>query len=466
MSPTILAHLYLTVLRTVCFLPLFWGLAAPAHAQYTDRAAIDHLGGPEAFAKRRSALAKELKTGIVVLFARSEIPEDSHYREDNDFYYFTGIQDPGAIVTINMENGHTSLYEPVMIDWLARIEGKNLFGLTSEERKALGFPEVLPVTVFDSYLGVALQSKPGSALWLRLGYPDQVTLDRVEGSLYSGFRYSHPYRGDLPPEMAQVARLRERYPMAQVKDVTPAIDRMRNIKSPEEIAVLRRNGKISAEGDREAIAHAHPGMYQYEIEGRAFAYFYSHGAQGVAYPAIVGSGENINTWHYFSNRNMIQANELVVFDYAASLDHLTMDITRTFNISGKFTPEQAKWYSVDLEAQKAVIALLRPGQTYEDAVNAGKAVYEKAGIGDQWHGFPGHFVGMATHDVLSFSVSGPIQVGQVVTVEPIVEFVDKRMHFRVEDTILITEAGPEILSAAVPKELSDVEKLVGSAKEQ
>jgi Xaa-Pro aminopeptidase len=464
MSPSILTRLYWTMLRTLYFLALFWGLAAPVHAQYTDRAAIEHLGGPETFAKRRSALAKELKTGIFVLFARSEIPEDSHYREDNDFYYFTGIQDPGAIVTINMENGHTNLYEPVVIDWLARIEGKNLLGVTSEERKTLGFPDVLPLTVFDSFLGYTLQSKPGTTLWLRLGYPDQVTLDRSEASLYSGLLYSRPYRGDLPPEMAQVARLRERYPMAEAKDVTPAIDRMRNIKSPEEIAVLRRNGKMSAEGNREAIAHAHPGMYQYEIEARAFAYYYSYGAQGVAYPAIVGSGENINTVHYFSNRNMIQANELVVFDYAASLDHLTMDITRTFNISGKFTPEQAKWYSVDLEAQKAVIALLRPGQTYEDAANAGKAVYEKAGIGDQWQRFPGHFVGMATHDVLS--VTGPIQVGQVVTVEPIVEFVDKRMHFRVEDTILITEGGPEILSAAVPKELSDVEKLVGSAKEQ
>jgi Xaa-Pro aminopeptidase len=140
----------------------------------------------------------------------------------------------------------------------------------------------------------------------------------------------------------------------------------------------------------------------------------------MAYPAIVGSGPNVNTWHYFSNRESIEPNELVVFDFGASLDHLTMDITRTFNISGKFTPEQAKWYSVDLEAQKAVIALLRPGHTYEEAEAAGKAVFEKAGIGNQWpNGFPGglgHFVGLATHDVLL--PKGPIKPGQVVTVEP------------------------------------------------
>jgi Xaa-Pro aminopeptidase len=111
-----------------------------------------------------------------------------------------------------------------------------------------------------------------------------------------------------------------------------------------------------------------------------------------------------------------------------------------------------------------VIALLTPGHTYDEAQAAGKAVYEKAGIADQWTGFPGHFVGLATHDVAATGVrvSGNVTPGQVVTIEPIVEFPDKHMHYRVEDTILITQGAPEVLSAAVPKELADVEKLVGS----
>jgi Xaa-Pro aminopeptidase len=256
--------------------------------------------------------------------------------------------------------------------------------------------------------------------------------------------------------------LTERYPMVQFRDLTSEIDALRNIKTPEEIAVLRRVGKISAEGDRDAIAHAKPGMYQYQMEARAYYYFYDRGAQGMAYPAIVGSGHDSNTWHYFSNRHKIEAGEVVVFDFGASLDHETMDITRTFNISGKFTPEQAKWYEVDLACQKAVIALLTPGHTYEEADAAGKAVFDKAGVGGQWYGFPGHFVGLATHDVLR--PSGPIKPGQVVTVEPIVEFPDQHVHYRVEDTILITQGAPEILSAGVPKELDQVEKLVGSAQ--
>ena len=247
-----------------------------------------------------------------------------------------------------------------------------------------------------------------------------------------------------------------------MRDLTPLIDAMRNIKTPQEIEVLRRNGKISAKGDMDAITHARPGMYQYQIEARAFYYMADRGAQGVAYLAIVSSGSDINTIHYFSDRHKIEPNELVVLDFGASLDHETMDITRTFNISGKFTPEQAKWYAIDLECQKTVLALLTPGHTYDEAEAAGKAIFEKAGIGSQWYGFPGHFVGLATHDVLR--PTGPVKPGQVVTVEPFIDFPDLRMHFRVEDTVLITNGAPEILSAAIPKELTDVEKLVGSAK--
>ena len=265
--------------------------------------------------------------------------------------------------------------------------------------------------------------------------------------------------------VAKLKKLAERYPAARLHEVTPLIDAMRNIKTPQEIAVLRRNGKLSAEGIRQAIAHARPGMFEYQIEAQADYVFRNGGAEGWAYPAIVSSGPNVNTWHYFSDRRKIQANDLVVFDFAADLDHMTMDITRTFNIGGKFPPEQAKWYAVDLEAQKASIALLRPGHTYEEASNAAKAVYEKAGIAKQWPetwGFPGHFVGLATHDVLA--PKGPIKLGQVVTVEPIVEFPDQHLHFRVEDTILITDGAPEILSSAVPKEMDQVERLVGSEK--
>jgi Xaa-Pro aminopeptidase len=319
---------------------------------------------------------------------------------------------------------------------------------------------VLPLDTLDGILAFALGKE--SDLWLRLTFPDKADGARIEVGRDYAADYSNPYGDPTPGDRAALKKLAERYPAAHQRDATGFIDDMRNIKTAQEIEVLRRNGKLSAEGIKQAIEHAHPPMYEYQIEAQAAYVFRNGGAQGWAYPAIVGSAENINTWHYFNDRRQIQPNELVVFDFAADLDHMTMDITRTFNISGKFTPEQAKWYAVDLESQKASIALLKPGNTYEQVADAGKAVFEKNGIANQWYGFPGHFVGLATHDVEH--PTGPVKAGQVVTVEPIVEFPDKQMHFRVEDTILITDNGPEILSSSVPKEMTDVEKLVGSAK--
>jgi Xaa-Pro aminopeptidase len=450
-------------LTLLCSLAVWLTLASgfPALAQYTDPVVIRDLGGAEEFSRRRQELAKQLKTGYLMLFARIALPEANQYREDNDFFYYTGLSDPGAILVTDMAKGTTFIFEPQQSARVKQVYGANLLSMTAEQQERLGYRTVLPLSALDNLLAFMLGKE--TDLWLRLTYPDKTDGARFEvGGRDYADQYENPYGDPTPGDRAALKKLAERYPAAHQKDVTAFIDGMRNIKTPPEIAVLRRNGRLSADGIKQAIAHAKPPIYEYQIEARADYVFRDGGAQGWAYPAIVSSAQNINTWHYFNDRRQIQANELVVFDFAADLDHMTMDITRTFNSSGKFTAEEAKWYGVDLESQKAVIAMLKPGNTYEQASDSGKAVFEKNGEGRQWLGFPGHFVGLATHDVLL--PRGPIRTGQVVTVEPILEFSDKQMHFRVEDTILITDQGPEILSSGVPKEMTDVEKLVGSEK--
>ena len=434
--------------------------ALPGFAQYTDLQAMNDLGGPQEFGRRRTELAKQLKTGYFILFARVTLPEANHYREDNDFFYFTGLADPGAVMVMDIAKGNTMIFEPEQGARGKQVLGANLLSMTPEQREKLGYKTVLPVSLLDRGLAATLGKE--TDLWLRLGFADKADGARPEVGGDYAQEYIAPYGDPMPGDRAALQKLAMRYPAAHQRDATSFIDGMRNIKTPQEIALLRRNGALSAEGIKQGIAHAKPMMYEYQIEAQADFVFRNGGAQGWAYPAIVGTGENINTWHYFSDRRQIQPNALVVFDFAADLDHLAMDITRTFNVSGKFTPEQAKWYAVDLECQKAVIALLKPGNTYEQASDAGKAVFAKYGEEKQWLGFPGHFVGLATHDVMR--ATGPIKAGQVVTVEPIVEFTDKQMHFRVEDTILITDGGPENLSAGVVKEMGEVESLVGSAK--
>ena len=451
-----------SLIMRVAVLGVVVSCALPLFAQYTDSAAVNELGGPQEFARRRAELAKQLKSGYLILFARKTLPEAVHYREDNDFFYYTGLSDPGAVLVMDCAKGSTMMFEAQQAPRTKQVYGANLLSLAEEERKKLGFETVLPLDVLDRMLAYGLMRNDSSDLWVRLTFADKADGARPETGGDYAEEYTHPYGDPLPGDRAAIKKLAERYPAAHLKDATPFIDGMRNIKTPQEIAVLRKNGALSAEGIKQGIAHAKAGMYEYQIEAQADFVFRNGGASGWAYPAIVGTGENINTWHYFNDRRQIQAGDLVVFDFAADLDHMAMDITRTFNVGGKFTEEQAKWYAVDLECQKAVIAMLKPGNTYEQAADAGKAVFAKAGIEKQWMGFPGHFVGLATHDVMA--TKGPIKAGQVVTVEPIVEFPEKKMHFRVEDTILVTDAGPENLSAGVVKEMGDVEKLVGSAK--
>ncbi len=442
----------------VCVLVGLW--AMPLWAQYTDRQAIAELGGPQEFARRRDELRKQLKTGYALLFARTLAPESNHYREDNDFFYYTGLRDIGSVLLINLENGRTTIFQPQQSERVAKVYGPNLLALAEAERnKVVSNANMLPLSELDNVL---LGIGGGTDLWVRLGFADRVDGARPEVGRDYAEQYNLSYGEPNPGDRAILKKLAERYPSYHLRDLTPMVDAMRNIKTAQEIELLRRNGKISAEGIRRAMARAKPGMHQYEIEAEAAYWFRRNGAQGWAYPAIVSSGENINTIHYFHDRNQVQANELVVMDFAADLNQMAMDITRTFNVSGKFTPEQAKWYQVDLDSQKAVIAMLTPGHTYEEAAAAGKAVWEKAGIGDKWRGFPGHFVGMAVHDVLR--PTGPVKAGQAVTVEPFIDMPEQRMHFRVEDTVLITNAAPEILSSGVPKEMAEVERLVGSER--
>src|ERR1700690_574310 len=127
-------------------------LAAPMLAQYTDPAVINDLGGPQEFARRRQELAKQLKTGRLILFARTILPQANHYREDNDFFYFTGLSDPGAVMVMDASNGDVMIFEPQQSPRTKQVYGSNLLAMTPEAQEKLGYKTVLPVGVLDSIL--------------------------------------------------------------------------------------------------------------------------------------------------------------------------------------------------------------------------------------------------------------------------------------------------------------------------
>jgi len=186
------------------------------------------------------------------------------------------------------------------------------------------------------------------------------------------------------------------------------------------------------------------------------------GAEHGAYPAIIGSGANGLIWHYTDNGDVLEAGELIVMDYGASFGYQTMDITRTWPVSGEFTELQERAYRAVLEAQKAVIAAMRPGVTRQETRDIAREIVARRGFDDRYASGAGHFVGMAVHDVGDHSL--PLQEGMVIAVEPIIEIPEENIHIRIEDTVLITADGAEILSAAVPKEVDELLAIVGTKK--
>ena len=159
-------------------------------AQYTDPAAVNDLGWPQEFTLRRTEVGKQLKTGYLILFARKTLPEAVHYREDNDFFYYTGISDPGAVLVMDIAKGKTLLFEPEQSPRGKQVYGANVLSLPEEQRKKLGFETVLPLAVLDRALAGALGRE--TDLWLRLTFPDKADGARPETGGDYGEEYSIP----------------------------------------------------------------------------------------------------------------------------------------------------------------------------------------------------------------------------------------------------------------------------------
>jgi Xaa-Pro aminopeptidase len=253
-------------------------------------------------------------------------------------------------------------------------------------------------------------------------------------------------------------KLKERYPQMELRDVAPLIDAMRVIKTAEEIAVMRRNGKISADAVKQAILATRPGVFEYAVEAAAMFTILKNGAKGAAYAPIVGSGPNSCIWHYDKNDRRVESGDVVLMDFGADLDHLAMDITRTWPASGLFTDEQKEVYRVVLEVQKACIEAYKPGATPKDVRDHVAKVMKAKGIDPRGlEGGFGHGVGLCVHDV---PLGGVLKEGMVFAIEPALYYPEKGLGVRIEDTVLITRTGCEVLTKDVPKEIGEIEKLM------
>ena len=435
-------------------LPLVVLLVWAVWASATDAERMGY--GPEEFAARRQRLATALKQGTLVMFGATTPTPGLRFRQDNDFFYLTGNEALNAALVMDAATGDSHLFMPKLSATEIRYEGPNWLEEPDAARK-YGFASIQPLTAMHEFLA-RRRTVPGSdTLWTRLSERDTVSQGRVDIAIGTARRLGNPFAQHPTEDALRVAALREHFPFYTVEDVTPHLDRLRLIKTPREIEILKYNGRISAEAVRRAIEATAPGRFEYELEAEATHWMVKHGLQSAAYPAIVASGPMGNRWHYEDSGRRLNDGELIVMDYGGSLDYLTIDITRTWPVSGRFTDTQLRAYRTALEAEKAIIAAIRPGVTRDAVRKIAEDIFRKQGF-DPRYAYIGHYVGLSVHDGGDWSL--PFEAGMVMAIEPIIDIPEQQLHIRVEDTVLVTPTGAEILSVGVPKEVGELLALI------
>ena len=306
---------------------------------------------PGEFAARREKLAAAVQRGLIVMFGATEGTPGVRFRQDNDFFYLTGNESLNGVLVIDAATKASHLFLPKLTPVQVRYEGGNWLD-ESDAAKAHAFTSIQPISALGEFLGRRRGVSGPETFWTRLSERDDVSSGRVDAAIEAGRRLVNPFAFAPNQDAQRVAALRLQFPFYEFRDATPHIDRLRLIKTPREIEILRAGGRISAEAMKRAIQATAPGKYEYELEAEATYWHVKHGMQSAAYPAIVGSGPMGNQWHYEDSGRQMKAGELVVMDYAGSLDQLTTDITRTWPVSGRFTEAQRKAYDCVLETQK------------------------------------------------------------------------------------------------------------------
>jgi Xaa-Pro aminopeptidase len=413
---------------------------------------------PDEFADRRERLTARLDSGIVLLFGATSPTPGLRFRQDNDFFYLTGNESMNAALAMDVTTGQSHLFLPTQTDAEVRYEGANW--LREPEAAARhNFQSVQPLSGLHEFLARRRGVAGADRLWVRLSERDTVNHGRVDTALQLGRRFANPFAQQPTEDAARIGALRDQYPYYAFRDLTPALDALRLIKTPREIEILAYNGRVSAEAVERAIALSGPGRFEYELEAEATGWLLRHGMQAAAYPAIVASGPNGNQWHYEENGRQMEAGDLVVMDYGGSLDQLTMDLTRTWPVAGAFTARQRAAYECVLEAQQTILAAIAPGVTRDTIQQLAHEIYLAHGF-DPTYAYVGHYVGLSVHDVGDWTA--PFKEGMVLAIEPIIDLPDEDLHIRIEDTVLVTATGAQVLTAAAPKEIDELLALVGT----
>jgi Xaa-Pro aminopeptidase len=431
------------------------------------------------YQQRRQQLMEKVGKGTAIFHSApmAVMHNDVEYvfRQDSDFFYLTGFNEPEAVAVLAPHHPEHRFIlfvqpkDPAMETWTGYRCG------VESAKEIYGADEAYSIAEISEKLPQYLEK--ADRLYYHLGR-DRAFNDFIL-SQWQKLIASYPKRGNGP---------------IALEDTNHLLHPMRLLKSPAEIETMRKATEISAAAHNRAMEFAKPGCYEYQVQAEIEYTFRLHGAIGAAYPSIVASGANACVLHYIENNRQMHDNELLLIDAGCAYDYYNGDITRTFPVGGKFTPEQKALYSIVLEAQLQAIEKVQPGNPYNEFHDTAVSVLVdglidlKLLVGDKeeiikeekykpfYMHRTGHWLGLDVHDVGQYKHSEEtwqtLQPGQIVTVEPGLylapdlkpaegqpEIPEKwrGIGIRIEDDVLVTDRGRDILTAAVPKSVEEME---------
>lgn len=401
---------------------------------------------PGIFKARREALMETFDGGVAVLFGASASGAvvEGGFVQDSDFYYLTGISEPGAALILApgeyryKEILYLQPRDPEVENWEGRREP---LGDALEE--STGFEEVARTNRLPRHLTAMLQ-RSKKAVFL--------------GPVVSA-------SAELPAALRLLRDAQARVPGSSLENMADAIAAMRRIKDAREIAQIQKAVDITGKGIVAAMQAVEPGMFEFQLQSVAEHVYEMEGAQFLGFSTILAAGPNATVLHYGTNNQPIGSDGLVLVDTGAAWQHYTADISRTFPVSGTFSPRERELYELVLKAADTAIANVRVGADhYRDLHLVAKGVLEDAGYGEYFIHGVGHFVGLDVHDAGNYDL--PLEEGVVLTIEPGIYIPEEGIGVRIEDVVLVTRDGPVVLSRHIPRTVQEIEDAMRKQVEQ
>ena len=428
------------------------------------------------FKKRRKHLIQSVGKGNIALIASASVSTrnrdvDYPFRQDSDFFYLTGFNEPDALAVFvpGREQGEYILFCREFDEKKALWEGAHsgLEGATAQ----YDADDAFPIDDLDDILPGLMENKT------KVFYPMGRNLE-LDHSLLEWINHikCQSRSGVVAP--------------GELISLELILHEMRLFKSTSELKLLRHAAEVSAKAHVKAMQACKAGLFEYQIEAEIIYHFIQNGLRAVAYPSIVAGGINACTLHYTENTSKLKNGDLLLIDAGAECDHYAADITRTFPISGKFSEPQKQLYQLVLDAQTAALEQIKPGVAWNIAHDVSVEVLTKGLVelgllkgkvkklikDEKYKQFYmhriGHWLGMDVHDVGDYKINQEwrlLEAGMVLTVEPGLyipkdcKSVDEKWRgigIRIEDDVLVTIQGHEILTSAVPKSIVEIEALM------